>query len=153
MQTHKIRNALAIAASVALLTGCPLETTQSTAPVAGTNTDLRAPSEASDVAPSFSQFTDLPMPENSAMDLENTWVLGSEENWTGRLVLAADSSPILMYDFYEREMPKFGWAKVTTVRGSMINMVYDRESRVATIRITADGSSSSVVDVLVAPKG
>ena len=87
------------------------------------------------------------------MDLENTWVLGSEENWTGRLVLAADSSPILMYDFYEREMPKFGWAKVTTVRGSMINMVYDRESRVATIRITADGSSSSVVDVLVAPNG
>ena len=153
MQTHKIRNALAIASSVAFLAGCPLlETTQNTAPVTGTNTDTRPPSDVSGVAPSFSQFTDIPMPENSAMDLKNTWVLGSEENWTGRLVLAADSSPIMMYDFYEREMPKFGWAKVTTVRGSRIDLVYDRENRVVTIRITADGTSS-IIDMLVAPKG
>ena len=152
MQTHKIRNALAIAASVAFLAGCPLETTQNTAPVSGANTDGRPPSDVSGVAPSFSQFTDLPMPENSAMDLDNTWVLGSEENWTGRLVLATGSSPIMMYDFYQGEMPKFGWAKVSTVRGSRITLVYDRENRVVTIHIIADGSGSTV-DMLVAPKG
>ena len=151
MQTHKIRNALAIAASVAFLAGCPL-LTQNTAPVGGGNTDSRAPSDVSGVAPSFSQFTDVPMPGNSAIDLENTLVLGSEENWTGRLVLSADASPIMMHDFYEREMSKFGWAKVTTVRGSMITLVYDRESRVVTIRISANRNGSTI-DMLVGPKG
>jgi len=157
MQTRIFRGTFMIGMAAALLAGCQPVTvgggTSPAQPVTATNASDKAPTEQSGVAPSFAQFTDLPMPENSRMDLENTWVLGSEENWTGRLVLAAGSNPILMYDFYQREMPKFGWAKVTTVRGNMITLVYDRESRVATIRISPNGSSASVVDVLIAPKG
>ena len=91
--------------------------------------------------PSFARFTDLPMPSNAELDLERSLVFGGEESWTGRLVLNTNSSPSDMYDFYLTEM-----------RSKTNVMVFDRESRVATITILEGRLRGTVIDVTVAPR-
>ena len=103
--------------------------------------------------PSFTQFTDIPMPSNSSLDMNKSIIFGASDAWHGRLVLNAGGSPAQMYDFYEREMPNFGWSKVTVVRADISVLVYDRENRVATIKLTGGSFSGSVVDITVSPKG
>ncbi len=103
--------------------------------------------------PSFNKFTDIPMPSNSTLDMDRSIIFGASDAWTGRLVLNSRGSPAQMYDFYEREMPNFGWSKVTVVRADVSVLVYDRESRVATIKLTGGSFSGSTVDITVSPKG
>jgi hypothetical protein len=103
--------------------------------------------------PSFTKFTDIPMPSNSTLDLDRSIIFGASDAWTGRLVLNAGGNPAQMYDFYEREMPNFGWSKVTVVRADVSVLVYDRENRVATIKLTGGSFSGSTVDITVSPKG
>ncbi|WP_417837494.1 hypothetical protein [Thalassospira tepidiphila] len=103
--------------------------------------------------PSFTQFTDIPMPSNSSLDMDRSIIFGASDAWHGRLVLNAGGSQAQMYDFYEREMPNFGWSKVTVVRADISVLVYDRENRVATIKLTGSSFSGSVVDITVSPKG
>jgi hypothetical protein len=37
--------------------------------------------------PRFTQFTDIPIPANAKVDLDNLLVLGTEDGWIGRLAL------------------------------------------------------------------
>lgn len=103
--------------------------------------------------PSFTQFTDIPMPSNSSLDMNKSIIFGASDAWHGRLVLNAGGSSAQMYDFYEREMPNFGWSKVTVVRADISVLVYDRENRVATIKLTGGSFAGSTVDITVSPKG
>ncbi|MET4734690.1 hypothetical protein ABIE64_003429 [Thalassospira sp. MBR-102] len=103
--------------------------------------------------PSFTQFTDIPMPSNSSLDMDRSIIFGASDAWHGRLVINAGGTPAQMYDFYEREMPNFGWSKVTVVRADISVMVYDRESRVATIKLQGGSFAGSTVDITVSPKG
>ncbi|MDP2698749.1 hypothetical protein [Thalassospira sp.] len=103
--------------------------------------------------PSFTQFTDIPMPSNSSLNLDRSIIFGASDAWTGRLVLDSGGNPTQMYDFYDREMPNFGWSKVTTVRADISVMVYDRQNRVATIKLMANSFRGSTVDITVSPKG
>ncbi|WP_338180028.1 hypothetical protein [Thalassospira tepidiphila] len=93
------------------------------------------------------------MPSNSSLDMDRSIIFGASDAWHGRLVLNAGGSQAQMYDFYEREMPNFGWSKVTVVRADISVLVYDRENRVATIKLTGGSFSGSVVDITVSPKG
>lgn len=149
-QTKRVRKWAAIAA-VGLLSAC----TQVAELVPNSTAVPKTPegNTPGTTYPSFAQFTDLPMPSNASLDLERSIVFGSEDAWTGRLVLKAGASPAEMYDFYLREMPNFGWVKVTVVRAGTSILVYDRESRVATIKILDGTLGSAEVDVTVSPKG
>ncbi len=110
-------------------------------------------SKGGSAMPSFNKFTDIPMPSNSTLDMDRSIIFGASDAWTGRLVLNSRGTPAQMYDFYEREMPNFGWSKVTVVRADVSVLVYDRESRVATIKLTPGSFSGSTVDITVSPKG
>jgi hypothetical protein len=87
-------------------------------------------------APSFSQFTDLPVPENAHMDVGKTLVLGQGDNWVGRLVfdLRFSGAPSV-FDFYKSEMPTYKWQEISSVRSDISVMTYRRGDRIATIEI------------------
>ena len=106
-----------------------------------------------DAASSFAQFTDLPLPAGNSIDMDRTLVLGGEGNWTGRLALTVSARVGEMYDFFRREMPKFGWTEVASARSATSFLTYQREGRVATVQIAANRLLGSTVDITVAPRG
>lgn len=106
-----------------------------------------------DAASAFAQFTDLPLPAGNSIDLDRTLVLGGEGNWTGRLALTTQSRVGEMYDFFRREMPKFGWSEIASARAASSFLTYQREARIATIQIVSGRLLGSSIDITMAPRG
>lgn len=101
----------------------------------------------------FTTFPDLPMPTKADMVMDRTLVFGGDESWIGRLVIATPYSAHDMFSFYQREMPRFGWEEVTSIRAEISVQTYSRGERVATIQIQRDTLHGSEVAVTVSPRG
>lgn len=102
--------------------------------------------------PSFAQFTDIPIPEAAKLDLDKTLILGAREAWVGRLAITSSASAAELYDFYHREMPRFGWSVMTLMRGSVSVLSYSRANRIATVQITRSTLGGARVDFTVSPR-
>lgn len=99
----------------------------------------------------FAQFDDIPIPVDAEMDLGQTLVLGDREGWIGRLSLDVRHGMTDMYAFYEQEMPRFGWERITSVRARISTLTYQRGPRVATITLQPTLTAGTIVDFTVAP--
>lgn len=102
-------------------------------------------------APSFTQFSDIPVPIGATMDMQRSLLLGSSEEWTGRLVYSSSSNTAQVFDLYKEDMPKFGWSELTFIRGQNTVMTYQRGARVATIEILSRTLQGTEVLVTVSP--
>lgn len=107
--------------------------------------------DGSAIPPAFSQFPDIPFPQESYIDLEETKALGSGENWIGSLSFMAPYDASSVYDFYMSEMPKLNWVEVATVRAKMSNMTYGRNNRVVQILIESAGNEKAKVTITAIP--
>ena len=101
--------------------------------------------------PQFAEFRDIPIPANALIDFDNLLVLGAEEGWIGRLALTVGHKMPDMYAFYEREMPRFGWIKITSVRSAISTMTYSRGDRIASITLQSRTTGGTDIDFTVAP--
>ena len=61
--------------------------------------------------------------------------------------------PGALYDFYSREMARFGWREITSVRSETSVLTYGRGERVATVQIKGETLRGARVDVTVSPRG
>ena len=104
-------------------------------------------------AQGFAQFPDIAVPAGAKMDVERSLVLGARDDWIGRLSMDVSGSSSASYDFFLREMPKFGWEEITTVRSEVSVLTYSRTGRVATIQIRNRTLGGSSVDITVSPRG
>ena len=101
----------------------------------------------------FSQFPDIPIPSGATMDLDRSLVLGARDAWIGRLAMHVGGAPGALYDFYSREMARFGWREITSVRSETSVLTYARGERVATVQIRSQALRGVQVDVTVSPRG
>ena len=85
---------------------------------------------------SFAKFKDIPIPDGAIMDMENTIIFGSDEEWFGRLAINPRLSHAETFDFFRYEMPNLNWKEITNVRSTSSVLSYERENRVVTIQIT-----------------
>lgn len=103
-------------------------------------------------AEGFARFPDLPIPRGAAMNLARTLVLGSRDDWIGRLAMTVSGDTTKLYDFFDREMPRFGWAEITSVRSGTSLLTFGRGDRVATVAISQRTISGVIVDVTISPR-
>ena len=85
---------------------------------------------------SFASFKDIPIPDGSVMDMNNTVIFGSDDEWFGRLSLIPNLSHAETFDFFRYEMPNLNWKEITNVRSTSSVLSYEKENRVVTIQIT-----------------
>tara|TARA_R110000787_G_scaffold31582_1_gene83688 strand:+ start:129 stop:644 length:516 start_codon:yes stop_codon:yes gene_type:complete len=107
----------------------------------------------SGTAVGFAQFPDIAVPGGAKMDVDRTLVLGTRDAWIGRLAMSTGSDVTSSYDFFLREMPKFGWQEITTVRSGTSVLTYTRGERVATVQIGPKTLGGSNIDITVSPRG
>ena len=87
----------------------------------------------------FSQFTDIPIPDGSQMNLDESMMFGRETDWMGKMTFYAPYNVSGVFDFYMEEMPKFNWKELTSVRGSNSVLTYRYNCRVATVQLISNG--------------
>lgn len=100
----------------------------------------------------FSQFTDIPIPDGSQMDLDKSMMFGRETDWMGKMTFYAPYNVSGVFDFYMEEMPKFNWKELTSVRGSNSVLTYRYNCRVATVQLISNGfRGGTTVIISMAP--
>ncbi len=145
MRSSRVTAGLCAAALFAMLAGCG-----ATAPLTASS---RPDKSGAPAQPAFSQFSDIPVPAGANMDLERSLVLGEAEFWIGRLVMSTSEPAGRMYDFYFREMPRFHWSPVTSVRAETSVLTYTKGGRVATIQIRNRTIGGATVSMTISPRG
>ena len=102
-------------------------------------------------AAGFAQFSDIAVPAGSKMDVDRSLILGARDNWIGRLAMNTSENTTKAYDFFLREMPKFGWQEITTVRSDISIIMFRRGNRIVTVQIKGQTLGGSTIDVTVSP--
>ena len=107
--------------------------------------------DGSELPPAFASFPDIPFPEPSYIDMDETRTLGSGNNWNGSLIFSTPFSSNLIYDFYVSEMPKLNWSEVAIVRAKISHMTYLRDRRAVQILIERLDDDESLVTITAIP--
>ena len=85
---------------------------------------------------SFAKFKDIAIPDGAVMDMENTVIFGSDDEWFGRLAINPRLSHAETFDFFRFEMPNLSWKEITNVRSTSSVLSYEKDQRVVTIQIS-----------------
>lgn len=147
MTIPRLGMVLGLAGLALALAGCT-----STTPLLSTTSDPETGPPATSQA-AYGHFTDIPIPGRAEMDLERSLILGSADEWLGRVSLGTSESVPEVFDFYQREMPSFGWGEITIVRAEVSVLTYERAGRIATVQIQKSALGGSEVSITVSPKG
>ena len=95
--------------------------------------------------------SNIPCPKGYKINVDRTVVVGTRV-WFGQLTFDTSHGAGAMFDFYQRELPSYGWRKITSVRAQTSFMTYDRENRVMTIAIRENRIRGSEVTITVSPR-
>lgn len=97
----------------------------------------------------FTLLTDIPIPAGATMDNERSLILGDKDRWTGRVVMKLWKAAPEANQFYQAQMPAFGWEPIMAVTSGVSVMAYVRGDRAATVQIESSAMWGSTVSVIV----
>jgi hypothetical protein len=138
MKTSKLL-ALLIPAVLAGIAGC-----------ASTSSDESL--RGSGAAPNNELITSNQLPGGSKINITQSMIMGSGNNWFGRMVLELPSSNDA-YGFFLEQYPQQGWSLISSVRGKTSLLVFSKPDRSATIEMTDGAGLNSANAVLtISPK-
>jgi hypothetical protein len=97
------------------------------------------------------EYADIPVPKGRKINVDKTVVVGTDI-WYGQLTFDTSHSAESMFIFYTRELPNYGWRKITSVRAQTSFMTYERQNRVMTMAIKPNRIRGSEVMITVSPR-
>ncbi|MBN1783722.1 MAG: hypothetical protein JW812_02015 [Alphaproteobacteria bacterium] len=83
----------------------------------------------------FESFRDIPIPAYSYMDKKETSIVNHDDIWLGVLKFAVSNTVPVMFDYYQKEMKRFGWKQLTFSKEDYDNytLIFMRKDRIAHI--------------------
>ena len=99
----------------------------------------------------LNQFQDIPVPNDTCFNLKKSTIVGSPENWFGKVYFSSKlSAELVSMDLRER-MPDTGWFLIIEKQGKNIYLIYEKDLRTAFILIDRKGSGSEYT-IQITPK-
>ena len=98
-------------------------------------TPLNGPVATDPNAPQARVADDFPVPSGSRVLTDETLVLGSGNNWTGRLSLALSVDAQAAYVHFRDQAKSFGWSLVSGSFGTTSILTFAKAQRSATVLI------------------
>ncbi len=97
---------------------------------------------------------EMPLPLGAKIDNDASLILGSGENWTGRVVLSIPLGSAEVFNSIREQFQASGWALLSSVKAKNSILVLTRQERTITLEISESGSLSNSSRVLlsVAPR-
>ena len=122
--------------------------------IPGTQNEISSDGTVEMVEESFAQFQDIPIPQGSIMNIEETLLLGERETWIGRLVISNPLKPAKVFDFYKQKLTNFNWNEITSVRSTISVLTYSLNDRIMTIQIQPIkyGKYQSSINITMSPR-
>lgn len=93
------------------------------------------------------------LPAGAKINHGQSLIMGSGENWIGRVVMELSQNPNAAYSFFLEQYPQQGWTLVSAVRGKSSLLVFTKADRSATVELTEAGvMGGSLATLTVSPK-
>ncbi|MDP1657665.1 hypothetical protein [Brevundimonas sp.] len=93
------------------------------------------------------------LPAGARINHSQSLIMGSGENWVGRVMLELDQNPNAAYNFFLEQYPQQGWTLVSAVRGKTSLLVFTKADRSATVELNEGGvMGGSQATLTVTPK-
>ncbi len=132
-----------MAVVLALLTACANTTMP---PAVSTGSDGQVPN-------ANQLLGQLSLPPGARLLSDQSLIIGSGDNWVGRVVLDVGRNPDTAYGFFLETYPPQGWAVVSAVRGKTSLLVLTRQERTATVELIDGGLlGTSQIVLTMAPR-
>lgn len=99
---------------------------------------------------------DMPLPQGSKINNDQSLILGGGPQWTGRIVIVSPQGPTDTFTFFRDQFPRAGWTGISSVKSKTSILVFAKADRTVTVEINEAGtfqSGGSVVSLIAAPKG
>lgn len=90
-------------------------------------------------------FQSLPsgaLPPGAKLITDATLVMGSGENWVGRVSLDIGKDAETAYRYFLQQYPKQGWTLLSSTRGQTSLLIFMKDTRTASIQITENSTLS-----------
>jgi hypothetical protein len=93
------------------------------------------------------------LPAGTKILFDQSLIIGSGDNWVGRVVLDVGKDSMAAYSFFLDQYPQQGWTLLTAIRGKTSLLVFTKQDRSATVEMN-EGSllNSTMVTLTVTPK-
>ena len=121
----------------------------SSTPLGRTSSGANAPATA---AYASQLLGPMALPTGAVIRADQSLIIGSGDNWVGRVVLDVGRDLDAAYAFFLDGYPAQGWTVVSAIRGKTSLMVMTRGDRTATLEMHDGGMLGSTVVMTVAPK-
>ncbi len=79
------------------------------------------------------------LPPGAKINHAQSLIMGSGDNWIGRILMDLDQSNNAAYGYFLEQYPQQGWSLVSAVRGKTSLLVFTKADRSATIELTEGG--------------
>lgn len=98
---------------------------------------------------------DMPLPQGSKINNDQSLILGAGSAWAGRIVINTPQGPTDTFTFFRDQFPNSGWTGVSSIKAKISILVFAKQDRTVTVEITDAGAlaDGSVTSLTVAPKG
>ena len=131
---------LALSLSLLFLGGC-----------AGLGTST--PVQSTSAVPSADLLGTTQLPAGTKILYDASLILGSGDNWVGRVMLDVGKDSMAAYSFFLDQYPQQGWTLLTAIRGKTSLLVFTKQDRSATVEMSEGNLlSSTLVTLTVTPK-
>lgn len=95
----------------------------------------------------------LSLPVGARLLSDQSLIIGSGDNWVGRVVLDVGRNLDAAYTFFLETYPAQGWTVVSAVRGKTSLLVMTRQERTATLEMTDGGVwGTSLIALTMSPR-
>ena len=103
--------------------------------------------------PSADLLGQTQLPAGTKVLYEQSLIIGSGDNWVGRVMLDMGKDSMAAYSFFLDQYPQQGWTLLTAIRGKTSLMVFTKQDRTATVEMNESSLlSSTLVTLTVTPK-
>ena len=107
--------------------------------------------EIDENASRLNEISDIPIPGNSSIDLEKTFILGKADNWMGRLSLINKKNVEDIYSFFSTEMPKFSFKEKSSIRSDVSTLIYENNKKAIFIKISKLNFGKTYIEITATP--
>lgn len=99
------------------------------------------------------QITDIPLPQDSKINSDASFVIGADDRWLGRVVLRSPLTTAETYGHFFSGMPSKGWTLLSAVQGKVSSLVFSHDTRIATIQVEGVTlAPGATVTIVVTPR-
>jgi hypothetical protein len=118
-------------------TSCSITATLAFALAGCSSTALSPSSTAEPSKPTVAQVQgNTPLPPGSVIKQDKSFIIGTGDNWFGRMTLNIGRDADIAYRFFVQQYPNQGWTLVSSVRTARSLLIFTKGDRSLTIEIT-----------------